>query len=718
MNREDSERKIRELEEKVRILESENESLTERGEETMLLSLISEQINNLSIPEEIFDIALEQITVLKGLLFSASAALIGNTLKLSRTFCPIKTGEFKNERIDLPPEIITDLERGPVLIECSAPEMKGLGFSDTLADLTPHALLVIPTWGRMFPDHFFVFADDVSLDTLRESSNLLQRAVEMVANRLDNLVLLDQITKLNEKLDEKLEEQDKELKDSENLYQSLVEHIDLGVTLVDDEHNIIMANRAQGKIVGKDPSLFVGKKCFREFENRDHICKNCPGTKSLETGLPTEVVSEVQREDGSRITLRIQAFPIIAEERVNGFIEVVEDVTEKVHAEEDLQRAMKLESMGILAGGIAHDFNNLLTAVLGNISLVKLYAEPKGKIFSKLIEMEKATLRARELTRQLLTFARGGTPVKQTTSVKELAVDAATFALRGSNAKCRFDFPDDLWLVDVDPGQFTQVIQNLVINASQAMPSGGMIYLTAENFEQKAVDQSTLNPGKYLKVLVRDEGEGIAHDIQTKIFDPYFTTKEKGTGIGLATSYTIIKNHDGLLTVDSQPGSGSTFYFYLPVFDQKKAAGLSGSQAASNQATAEVIRGKGKILIMDDEQIILEVAGDMLKYAGYNVVECTSGQEAVEEYRQAIEQGEPFDAVILDLTVPGDGWGGKETLEKLNAIDPEVKAILSSGYAIDPVMQNFGEYGFLAAVSKPYRIERLSRVLDEVLAMK
>ncbi|MEN8143080.1 MAG: ATP-binding protein [Thermodesulfobacteriota bacterium] len=718
VGQEKTSRSIRELEEKIRVLEVENELLIERGEDTLLLSLISEQINNLAGHDDILDIALEQISVLKGIFFSASAQLDKNLCRFSRTFCSLRSDGLEHEEIRLSPEIVAELEFGPVMIDCRGEETSGASLSGLLADLSPLAVLLIPTRGRMFPDGLFIFGEDLSPDSLLKNRNLLQRAVEMVADRLDNLILLDQVSELNQELDRKVEQKTEELRHSENLYRSLVENIDLGVTLIDAEHNVAMANSAQGRMFGKDPSSFIGRKCFREFEKRDNICEHCPGTKAMQTGLPAEAVAHGQKEDGSEITARIRAFPLIADDEVKGFIEVVEDVTEKIQAEEDMQRAMKLESMGVLAGGIAHDFNNLLTAVLGNVSLLKLGAEPNDKIYSKLTEVEKATLRARKLTQQLLTFAKGGSPVKQTTSVKELAVDAATFALRGAKVQCRFDFSDDLWLVDVDPGQFTQVIQNLAINASQAMPAGGLIYLAAENFEHESGDPYILLPGKYIKVSVRDEGEGIEHEVLAKIFDPYFTTKEKGTGIGLATAYSIAKNHGGLLTVDSTPGSGSTFYFYLPVSEQANGVETTGRQVVPDQQVGGVSSGKGKILLMDDEEIILEVTGEMLRYAGYEIAQSRSGQEAVEEYRQAMATGEAFDAVILDLTVPGEGWGGEKTLEKLKELDPEVKVVLSSGYANDPVMIRFREYGFLAAVAKPYRIERLSKVLGEVLATK
>jgi len=715
----ESVRRIKELEGRISILAAENELLTERGEDTLLLSLIAEQVNNLSDHDDILDIALEQISVLKGFLFSASAKVGKNSCLVSRNFCSLGSADFEGEKIELTEKIIGELVSGPVLIDCRAPEGNGVSLSNSLAGLDPSGLLLIPTFGRLFPDKLFVFANDLSPDHLQKNRNLLQRAVEMVADRLDNISLLDEITTLNRELDREVERRTVELKDSEALYRTLVENIDMGVTLIDADHNIVMANAAQGRMFSRSPESFIGKKCFIEFEKRDDVCEHCPGTKALQTGKVAEAITSGEKENGEKFTVRIKAFPMGGNgERARGFIEVVEDVSERIQVEEDMQQAHKLESMGVLAGGIAHDFNNLLTAIMGNLSLAKLYSSPADKVHYKLIEMEKATLRARDLTEQLLTFAKGGSPVKQTTSIKELVSDASTFTLRGSNVKCLFDFPDDLWLVDADPGQLAQVIQNLVINASQAMASGGQIYVAAENYDHISGEPFMLLPGRYLRISVRDEGEGIDPQVLNRIFDPYFTTKETGTGIGLATSYSIIKNHGGLLTVESEPGAGSTFYIYLPADGEGKIEKPEGKKAEPRETGGKlpICKGKGRILVMDDEKIVLEVIGEMLGYAGYRSEVSSNGQEAVKVYSQAIADGDPFAAVILDLTVPGEGWGGQKTLEKLREIDLDVKAIVSSGYANNQVLTDFQEYGFDGQISKPYRIERLGKVLNVLLA--
>ncbi len=717
MSHDDPARKIKELEGKIRVLEVENELLTERGEDTLLLSLISEQINNLAEHDEIMDIALEQIAVLKGIFFCASAKVEGNSCLINRSFCSTGLDGFEGGRIELTGKVIEELTSGPVLIDYRDPEEKGATLLDSLADLDPRGLLLLPTFGRLFPDRIFIFANDISVDSLQNDRNLLQRTVEMIADRLDNIILLEQISTLNRDLDQKVEQRTAELKNSEALYRALVENIDLGVTLIDAEHNIVMANVAQGKMFGCPPEAFMGKKCFNEFEKRDSICEHCPGVKAMETGKVAEVITHGEKGNGEKFTVRIKAFPLVSEEgKASGFIEVVEDISERIQVEEDIQQARKLESMGILAGGIGHDFNNLLTAIMGNISLAKLYSSPADKVHAKLAEMEKATLRARDLTEQLLTFAKGGSPVKQTTSIKELVSEAATFTLRGSNVKCQFEFPDDLWLIDVDPGQLGQVIQNLVINASQAMASGGVIHLVADNYEHRSGDPYLLAPGRFLRISVRDEGEGIEPQFLDRIFDPYFTTKATGTGIGLATSYSIIKNHGGLLTVDSEPGVGSTFYIYLPVSTVGESDRPGEIKEALPGTAGELATGNGRVLIMDDEEIVLEVAGEMLEHAGYQAGMSSNGQEAVKMYSQAIDEGEPFAAVILDLTVPGQGWGGIETLQKLREIDPEVKAIVSSGYVNNPAMVDFRAHGFAARIAKPYRIERLSKTLHELLA--
>jgi CheY-like chemotaxis protein len=380
--------------------------------------------------------------------------------------------------------------------------------------------------------------------------------------------------------------------------------------------------------------------------------------------------------------------------------------------EEEQQRVAKLESVGLLAGGIAHDFNNILTSVLGNISLASMEAPPGSELQNSLQKAEKASLRAKDLTVQLLTFAKGGAPVKTLASVSELLKDTISFALRGSNVKCQFSLPADLWQAEIDAGQVSQVVHNLVINAQQAMPTGGSIELRAENIalsETRSLGRGLpIKAGNYIRITVTDHGSGIPAEHLEKIFDPYFSTKQKGSGLGLATSFSIARNHGGHLSVESELGTGSTFYLYLPASTQT---------SAPRQAKKEAIKpaGQARILIMDDQQAVREVAGRMLKHLGYQDIElAANGAEAIKLYKAALEAGHPFGVAILDLTIPA-GMGGIVTVRELLRIDPSVKAIVSSGYTDEAVMAEYREYGFSGMVAKPYTLAELGQAVQDAI---
>jgi nitrogen-specific signal transduction histidine kinase/ActR/RegA family two-component response regulator len=386
---------------------------------------------------------------------------------------------------------------------------------------------------------------------------------------------------------------------------------------------------------------------------------------------------------------------------------IVRDVTERNKMEEELQKAQRLESLGILTGGIAHDFNNILVSIIGSLSLIKVHAKSGDKFFDYLTRAEKAALRAKGLTQQLLTFSKGGAPIKKTASIPELIEETANFSLRGSRVRCEFSMPGNLWPVEIDEGQMSQVINNLIINAQQAMPDGGIIRIGAENVIIEENEGLPLAVGKYVKVSVKDQGTGIPKAYLQKIFDPYFTTKEKGSGLGLATSYSIIKKHGGYLTAESDAGAGATFYIYLPA-SEKQILVVKGV------VEEEIFSGHGRILFMDDQQNVREVAGDMLMSLGYEVEFAGEGHEAIDLYKQAKDSEKPFDAVILDLTVPG-GMGGQEAIRRLRKIDPGVKAIVSSGYSGDPIMSEYRGYGFSGVMAKPYEIKKLGEILYNVL---
>jgi PAS domain S-box-containing protein len=396
-----------------------------------------------------------------------------------------------------------------------------------------------------------------------------------------------------------------------------------------------------------------------------------------------------------------------AESKIIGTVLVIRDVTVRQRFEEELERASRLESIGILAGGIAHDFNNILTAILGNITLAMPDAGQLVTVERNLQEAERATLRARDLTQQLMTFAKGGNPVRAAVLLPEIIREVSRFTLHGSRVKCEFDLPAGLWLADADKGQLGQVVQNLVINAVQAMPEGGCIRIGAVNEVVTPETRRPLVPGDYVHVSVADTGTGIKPEQLARIFDPYFTTKQHGSGLGLTTVYSIIRKHQGHIEVESEPGHGSTFHFWLPALREQQME-IVESRADS------VAPMKGRVLFMDDEESILTMAGLLLRRLGLDVELARDGAETVQKFAAAHSAGRPFDLVVMDLTVPG-GMGGREAIGQLRQIDPGVRAIVSSGYSNDPVLADHRAYGFSGVVAKPYRADDFARVLRAVL---
>ncbi len=435
------------------------------------------------------------------------------------------------------------------------------------------------------------------------------------------------------------------------------------------------------------------------------------------TGRASDLVGAtlITALDGTERVVEMVASPIADSRRgKSGTVLVLRDITERHRTAEERQKAEKLESLGVAAGGIAHDFNNLLTAILGNLSLVLASGKVEEAASERLASAKRASLRAQELAQQLLTFAKGGAPIKQTASIGQLVRDTVTFHLRGSSVAGEFHIPDELWPVEADAGQLSQVIQNLTINAHQAMPAGGTLRVACSNIELSAGNTRLgLTAGRWIKITVQDEGIGIAEEHIKKIFDPYFTTKSKGSGLGLATSYSIIKGHGGIIDVVSQPGEGTVFYLFLPATDKPLAPAEQPPALAAPAAPAAPIHAR--VLVLDDEEAICALVQCALEPLGYEVLAAQDAATAVRLYDEAFKEGKRFDVVISDLTIPG-GMGGQEAVRRMQEIDPTVRAIVSSGYAMDPVMSKFREHGFCAMIAKPYEIDALGRVVAEVLA--
>ena len=503
----------------------------------------------------------------------------------------------------------------------------------------------------------------------------------------------------------------RERKEMEERYRTIVRSSMDCFWLLDTEGHILDVNDASCKLLG--------------YSRKELLTMRIPDIEVIET--PEETGFHIRRvmetgydrfetrhklKDGSVVDVEVSCNYLKMGSGL--FFVFSRDITDRKRAEkqkleEEIIKAQKLDSIGVLAGGIAHDFNNILTAILGNISLSKESLPPESSVSKYLSEAEIATFRAQDLTKQLLTFSKGGAPVKRTISLSQIIRESANFVLRGSNVRCEHLIAEGLKPVEADEGQISQVIHNLIINADQAMPEGGIVRIRCENVFIGTESHLPLKNGSYVKISVEDTGIGIPEDHLQKIFDPYFTTKKKGSGLGLSTAYSIIKKHDGLITADSALGAGTAFHIYLPASEKKIALKTDEEKTT--------LFGKGKILLMDDEEMVRKVAGEILGYIGYKIEFAADGQEAIELYKRARDEGKPFDLLIMDLTVPG-AMGGKEAVKELLKLDPGIKAIVSSGYSSDPVMADYLNYGFKGVITKPYKITTLSNVVYEVINKK
>ena len=387
------------------------------------------------------------------------------------------------------------------------------------------------------------------------------------------------------------------------------------------------------------------------------------------------------------------------------------DITERKRISEEIQKVEKLESIGIFAGGIAHDLNNFLTSIVSSIGLA-IMSDDLAEKNEVLATAERETLKVNGLTQQLITFSKGGSPVREVSALQDLIRDSVNFALTGSNISCDYAISDDLDQANVDEGQIGQVLSNIIINARQAMPKGGGLTVSATKVELGQHRSLPLKAGHYVKISIEDSGEGIPEAIQSRIFDPFFTTKQTGNGLGLATTFSIIQQHDGHITVSSEVGVGTTFDIYLPA-SQEALPRLKDKDHQSVGLT-NMSDNRSRILMMDDQQSILKMVGRSLNKFGYEVESAEHGSQALQKYKEAMDAGRSFHLVILDLTIPG-GMGGTETMSRLLRIDPSVVAIVASGYSNDPVMMNYKDYGFAAVLTKPYMPRDLKKLLSTIL---
>ncbi|MEN8134960.1 MAG: ATP-binding protein [Thermodesulfobacteriota bacterium] len=514
----------------------------------------------------------------------------------------------------------------------------------------------------------------------------------------------------------KREQTEKALKESKDLYHALIENIALGITYIDKDFNIVIANSAQAKLFGVDSAEIARKKCYREFAKKDEICRGCPGVTAMREDRAVTKQTERTRDDGTKFTVNTRTFPVKNNSgAILGFTEVVEDITEQLLLHEELQKIEHIESIGHLAAGLAHDFNNLLAAVLGNIELAQLTIPPEEPAFQRLNSAEEACDQARSLANQLLTFSKGGNPQRTTTFIPQLLEDSCHFALSGANVKWVMDAPANIWPAYLDKRQIEQVIQSLLINAKEASTAGSKIFVVAENIEIKGEPSIPLNDGKYIKISIEDEGRGIKKELLPKIFDPYFTTKKmgaiKGVGLGLTICHSIIKKHAGHISVKSLEGSGTNVTIYLP----KSATDGNITAYAPPPPKQSSATGNYRILLLEDDRKLAKTTSKMLAHLRHEAEISTTGEEAIASHLQAINEGRPYDLLILDLTIRG-GMGGNEALQRIRKNDQEVRAIVSSGYSDDPIVVNFRDHGFAGALVKPFTLANLQSAIQRAFS--
>jgi PAS domain S-box-containing protein len=608
--------------------------------------------------------------------------------------------------------------RGIMSIKLPATHLNSLVWSSFLRDLWVHL--------ASFSGMFFLISWMLNRYVTKPVKRLTS-GIEVVARgNYDQPITglsaeMDIVGKTFNHMSKQLEQREDELKKSESKFRSVLSSLYEAAIIVYDRDGNVMSlwgTPEMDKRYGIRAVDTIGIS-IREVMPPEHVEQRLAEIRSVFDAGEKKVVEYFINVPGGTFWHETSLSPLRNEKgNITAVVGFIRDITKRKRMEKELIKVQKLESVGVLAGGIAHDFNNSLQTILGYISLAKMHTNLDDGIRENLENASKAVFQSKDLTQQLLTFSKGGEPVKKTISISELIKSSVKLALSGSNVKCELCIPNNLWKVDADKGQLSQIFNNIIINACQAMPEGGNIKVCAENINVVEKDPLPFKKGKYVKITINDNGTGILQEHLQNIFDPYFTTKQKGSGLGLATTYSIIKKHDGDITVESEIGVGTTFSICLTAsqkeiakeFVLKEIGGIDNKPMEEEKNTAS----KGKVLLMDDEYAIRVILCEQLRDLKYDVEAVEEGSNAIRLYKDAVEAGKPFDAVIMDLTIPG-GMGGKDTIEKLLEIDSEVKAIVISGYANNPIMANYEEYGFKGVLAKPHEIHELDETLLRVI---
>lgn len=493
--------------------------------------------------------------------------------------------------------------------------------------------------------------------------------------------------------------------------EAVLESAPDAIVTLDSDHRIIDWNSGAVELFGYTKEEVAGSNIDDLITGPEVNSEAKYYTVTVLSGEKIPPVETVRyRKDGTPVNVLMAGAPIIVEGELMGVIGVYTDITERKLYEMELLKSRRLESVGTLAGGIAHDFNNLLSGIFGNISLVSAHIPENNPARPYLEAVEKAMGHAVGLTHQLLTFARGSHPVLEPLDTVSVLRDSVQFNLAGSAVRPRFHLPEDIWMIRADPRQIGEVISNLVINAKESMPDGGDLHISAENITEDMAVREGLDSCIYVRIGIEDRGTGISEEHIDRIFEPFYTTREKGSGLGLAVVHSIVSKHGGRIRVRSVLGEGTTFSVYLP--------GLAGADCADRSRAEERFSGNSgrsaKILVMDDEDYILRVAASMLETMGHRTDTAADGARAVDMYRRAMESGKGYDMVILDLTVPGE-MGGMEAAREILKSDGEAVLVVSSGYSNAPIMGDYKSHGFSGVLAKPYTLREMERLMSSLV---
>ena len=583
-----------------------------------------------------------------------------------------------------------------VMTDIKMPEKDGIRMAQEILKLAPRTQIIVITAHsdtNLLLESIRIGINHYLLKPI-EDRNLL----EAVDDCLSRILLERTVTA-----------QEEELRESEaryrGLFNSLQEGFSLHEAIFDStgvDYRVLDVNPAFERLVGKARGELTGRTIRELVPDLKDEWLNCLAEVAT-TGNPA-TLEYYSRSSDRYIEAQVYC-------PAKGEIAILYlDVSERRKLQMEREKSDRLESLGLLAGGIAHDFNNILMAIAGNITLSRMHLEPDHKAAAGLEESEKAVAKAASLTRQFLTFARGGEPVKKTLATGTLIREAVSLFLSGTNCKAELKLPDHLWCLHADSGQVHQALNNLIVNAVQSMPEGGVLTVSASNLAIGSRN-GPVAPGRYLRIVIADQGPGIPPELLPKIFDPYFTTKSSGSGLGLASVFSIVRRHKGSISASSPPGGGACFELLLPASDQ-------GCDEEAEAALPMPVTSPGTgVLVMDDEETICTLAAGMLEKLGYLPTTCRDGGDAVRLYRESLERGDRFAAVILDMTVPG-GMGGRESARLIRALDREAVLVISTGYAAHPFPLDEGEFKVNGMVAKPYTLKQLADELARAVSSR